>query len=352
MEREERMEKPKNDLLLRAAHREPVERTPIWLMRQAGRYMPEYRALREKAGSFMNFYKNVELSVEATILPYKLLEVDASIIFSDILTPLESIGMRFEFREGEGPVFLNPIESPDDILKLKKFNPEDVYYVGEIIKGVNQALNRAIPTIGFCGAPFTLAAYMIEGRTSRDFKKAKSFMYNYPDAFKDLLDKLSDMLIEYLNFQIESGADAVQIFDSWGGYLSPDDYREFALPPVKKIIKGIKRDYQPVIHFTRGVAGFFDDMITSGADVYSVDWMIDLSDVKKKLNGKAAAQGNLDPIVLYADKDVIKEKAVAILNKWGKDTGHIFNLGHGLMPDMEMEKVRYLIKVVQEESRR
>ncbi len=342
----------KNDLFLRAALREPIERTPIWLMRQAGRYMPEYRALREKAGNFVNFYKNVDLAVEATILPRKLLGVDASIIFSDILTPLESIGMNFEFREGEGPVFLNPIHTPDDILKLKPFNREDVYYVGEIIKGVNIALDREIPTIGFCGAPFTLAAYMIEGRTSRDFKKAKTFMYNYPDAFKELLDKLADMLIDYLNFQIESGADAVQIFDSWGGYLSPDDYREFALPPIKKIIKGLKRDYQPVIHFTKGVAGFFDDMITSGADVYSVDWMIDLSDVKKKINGRAAAQGNLDPIVLYASEEVIEEKAVSILEKWGKDTGHIFNLGHGLMPDMEVKKVKFLVDVVKNKSKR
>lgn len=342
----------KNDLFLRAALREPVERTPIWLMRQAGRYMPEYRALREKAGNFVNFYKNVDLAVEATILPRKLLGVDASIIFSDILTPLESIGMNFEFREGEGPVFLNPIQTPDDIIQLKPFNKEDVYYVGEIIKGVNKALDREIPTIGFCGAPFTLAAYMIEGRTSRDFKKAKAFMYNYPDAFKELLDKLADMLIDYLNFQIESGADAVQIFDSWGGYLSPDDYREFALPPIKKIIRGLKRDYQPVIHFTKGVAGFFDDMITSGADVYSVDWMIDLADVKKKLNGKAAAQGNLDPIVLYASEEVIEEKAVSILKKWGKDTGHIFNLGHGLMPDMEVKKVKFLVDVVKNKSKR
>ncbi len=342
----------KNDLFLRAALREPIERTPIWLMRQAGRYMPEYRALREKAGNFVNFYKNVELAVEATILPRKLLGVDASIIFSDILTPLESIGMRFEFREGEGPVFLNPINTPEDILKLKPFKREDVSYVGEIIKGVNRALNREVPTIGFCGAPFTLAAYMIEGRTSRDFKKAKSFMFNYPEAFKELLDKLADMLIEYLNFQIDSGADALQIFDSWGGYLSPDDYREFALPPIKKIIKGIKRDYQPVIHFTKGVAGFFDDMITSGADVYSVDWMIDLEEVKRKLNGKAAAQGNLDPIVLYADEHVIEEKAVSIIRKWGKDTGHIFNLGHGLMPDMEVKKVKFLVDTVKEKSKR
>ncbi|SNZ02456.1 uroporphyrinogen decarboxylase [Persephonella hydrogeniphila] len=340
----------KNDLFLRACHREPVERTPIWLMRQAGRYMPEYRALREKAGGFVAFYKNVELAVEATVLPRKILGVDASIIFSDILTPLESIGMDFEFKEGEGPVFYNPIEKPEDINRLKPFDRQDVYYVGEIIKGVNRALNREIPTIGFCGAPFTLAAYMIEGRTSKDFKKAKTFMYNYPDAFKELLDRLADMLIEYLNFQIESGADAVQIFDSWGGYLSPDDYREFALPPIKKIIKGLKRDYQPVIHFTKGVAGFFDDMITSGADVYGVDWMIDLSEVKEKLDGKAAAQGNLDPVVLYAEKDVIREKAVSILRKWGKDTGHIFNLGHGLMPDMEVEKVKYLVDVVKKES--
>ncbi len=340
----------KNNLFLRACHREPIERTPIWLMRQAGRYMPEYRALREKAGNFVTFYKDVDLSVKATILPKKLLDIDASIIFSDILTPLESIGIKFEFREGEGPVFLNPIKNPDDILKLKKFNRIDVYYVGEIIKGVNQALNREIPTIGFCGAPFTLAAYMIEGKTSKDFKKAKAFMFNHPDEFKDLLDKLADMLIDYLNFQIESGADAVQIFDSWGGYLSPDDYREFALPPIKKIISNLKRDYQPVIHFTKGVAGLLDDMITSNADVYGVDWMIDIREVKNKLNGKASVQGNLDPIALYGTKEVIKEKAISILKKWGSDTGHIFNLGHGLMPDMEVEKVRHLVDVVKKES--
>ena len=346
------MELPKNDLLLRAAKWEKIERTPIWLMRQAGRYMPEYRKLREKAGSFKNFYKNVELSVKASILPKKILDVDAIIIFSDILTPLESIGMEFEFIEKRGPVFKNPINSPTDIEKLKPFNREDVYFVGEIIKGVNNEINRELPVIGFCGAPFTLAAYMIEGKTSKDFKKAKSFMFNYPNEFKILLDKLADMLIDYLNFQIESGADAVQIFDSWAGYLSPDDYKEFALPPIKKIIKNLKRDYQPVIHFTKGVAGILDYIITSGADVYSVDWMIDLKILKEKSNRRFAVQGNLDPTVLYADKEVIKKKVLEILNKWGKDSGHIFNLGHGLSPDMEQDKVKYLVDVVKELSQR
>ncbi len=343
---------PKNDLLIRAAKRKPVERTPIWLMRQAGRYMPEYRKLREKAGDFKRFYKDVELAVKATLLPYNILGVDALIIFSDILTPLESIGMKFEFKEGEGPVFENPIEAVDDIEKLGEFDVEDVSFVGRIIEEVGKEINYNLPVIGFCGAPFTLAAYMIEGRTSRDFKKTKVFMYENPDGFKKLLDKLTDMLIEYLNFQIKSGADAVQIFDSWAGYLSPDDYREFALPPIKKLISSLKRDYQPVIHFTKGVAGFFEDMITSGADVYSVDWMVDLKDVKEKINGKAAAQGNLDPIVLYAEKDVIKREAIKILDKWGDDTGHIFNLGHGLMPDMSVENVKFLVDVVKEESRR
>lgn len=347
------MEKPKNDLLLRAIKKEPIERTPIWLMRQAGRYMPEYRKLREKAGNFKNFYKNVELAVEASILPYKFLGVDATIIFSDILTPLEPMGFNFDFKQGEGPVFEKPIEKPEDINRLKPLDVNEVSYVGEIIKGVNEILNRAIPSIGFCGAPFTLAAYMIEGRTSRDFKKAKTFMYNYPEEFKTLLDKLADSLVDYLYFQIESGADAVQIFDSWAGYLSPDDYKEFALPPIKKVIKKLKeKTNTPIIHFTKGVAGFLDYMITSGADVYSVDWMIDIKKVKEKVFPKSAVQGNLDPIVLYAEKEVIKRKAIEILEKWGKDSGHIFNLGHGLMPDMEKEKVKYLVKVVQEESRR
>ncbi|NPA12371.1 MAG: uroporphyrinogen decarboxylase [Aquificae bacterium] len=344
------MDKPVNDLFLRACRREPVERTPIWLMRQAGRYMPQYQQLRKEAGDFISFYKNVDLSVKATLLPKDLLGVDALIIFSDILTPLEAVGVEFEFREGEGPVFKNPINTPEDILKLKPFDQSQVWFVGEIIKGVNRASNRELPTIGFCGAPFTLAAYMIEGRTSKDFKKAKAFMYNYPDAFKELLDKLADMLILYLNFQIESGADAVQIFDSWGGYLSPEDYKEFALPPINKIIKGIRREDQPVIHFTKGVAGFFEYMITSGADVYGIDWMMDIGKAKEMVKGQFAIQGNLDPTVLYADKGVIRKKALEILDKWGKDTGHIFNLGHGLMPDMDMEKVKYLVQVVKEES--
>ncbi|RMD46007.1 MAG: uroporphyrinogen decarboxylase [Aquificota bacterium] len=348
------MNKPQNELFLKAAKRKPIERTPIWLMRQAGRYIPEYRELRKKAGSFKNFYKNVELSVKASILPYKLLGVDATIIFSDILTPLEPMGFNFDFKEGEGPVFESPIKNPKDINRLKPLNIEEVDYVGEIIKGVNEELDRAIPTIGFCGAPFTLAAYMIEGRTSKDFKKAKSFMFNYPAEFKRLVDKLADSLIEYISFQIKSGADAVQIFDSWGGYLSPDDYKEFALPPIKKIISNLKEKYEdiPIIHFTKGVAGFLDYMTESNADVYSVDWMVDLKEVKNKVFPKASVQGNLDPVVLYANKEVIKRKAINILEKWGRDTGHIFNLGHGLMPDMEVEKVRYLVEVVQEESKR
>ncbi len=341
---------PKNDLLIRAAKREPVERTPIWLMRQAGRYMPEYRELRKKAGNFKKFYKDVNLAVEATLLPYHILGVDALIIFSDILTPLESLGMRFDFKEGEGPVFENPIENEKDIEKLGQFNVKDVSYVGEIINQTGKRINYEIPVIGFCGAPFTLAAYMIEGRTSKDFKKTKKFMYEKPQAFKKLLDKLSDMLIEYLNFQISAGANAVQIFDSWAGYLTPDDYKEFALPPVKKIISSLKRTYQPVIHFTKGVAGFFDAMITSKADVYSVDWMIDLETVKEKLNNQASAQGNLDPIVLYASKEVIAKEAIKILQKWGNETGHIFNLGHGLMPDMSVENVKFLVDTVKEKS--
>ncbi|RUM57168.1 MAG: uroporphyrinogen decarboxylase [Persephonella sp.] len=346
------MNLPKNDLFLRAIRWEKVERTPIWLMRQAGRYMPEYRKLREKARSFKNFYKNVELSVKASLLPKKILGVDAIIIFSDILTPLESIGMKFDFIEKQGPVFENPINEPSDIDRLREFNREDVSFVGEIIKEVNTELNRELPVIGFCGAPFTLVAYMIEGRTSRDFKRAKSFMFNYPDKFKELLDKLADMLTDYINFQIESGADAIQIFDSWAGYLTPDDYKEFALPPIKKIIQNVKRDYQPIIHFTKGVAGIVDYMITSGADAYSVDWMIDLRVLKEKLNGSFAVQGNLDPTVLYADKKVIREKVLDILNKWGMESGHVFNLGHGLSPDMEEDKVKYLVDTVKELSQR
>lgn len=341
---------PKNDLFIRAAKNQPIERTPIWLMRQAGRYMKEYRQLREIAGSFKNFYKNIDLAVKASILPKKLLDIDATIIFSDILTPLESIGMKFDFKEGEGPVFENPIKSEKDIENLKPFNIEDIYYVGEIIKGVNQELSREIPTIGFCGAPFTLAAYMIEGKGSKDFKKTKSFMYNNPQAFEKLLDKISDMLVDYLNFQIESGADAVQIFDSWAGHLSPASYREFGLKPVKKIISKLNRENTVVIHFVKGACGFLDYLLESGADVYSVDWMVDIKKVKQKIYPKASVQGNLDPYVLYAEKDKIKEQAKVIIESWGADSGHIFNLGHGLMPDMEFDKVKFLVETVKEIS--
>ena len=346
------MNKPKNDLFLRACRREKIERTPIWLMRQAGRYMPEYRKLREQAGGFKNFYKNVELSVKASLLPHKILGVDAIIIFSDILTPLESLGIDFDFHEGKGPIIENPIRKPEDIDRLKQFSVEDVKFVGEIIKGVNKELNRELPVIGFAGAPFTLIAYMIEGRGSKDWKLTKRFMFDYPEAFKRLSDILVDTLTEYLSFQIDSGADAVQIFDSWGGILSPDDYKEFSLPFITKIIKNLKEKYPntPIIHFTKGVAGILDYKTTSGADVYGIDWMIDIKKVKDLSQGRFAVQGNLDPTVLYADKEVIKKKAIDILNKWGNDTGHIFNLGHGLMPDMEQDKVKYLVDIVKEYS--
>jgi len=344
------MQNPKNDLFLRACRRQKVERTPIWLMRQAGRYMKEYRQLREIAGSFKNYYKNVDMAVKASILPYTLLGVDAIIIFSDILTPLESIGMKFDFKEGEGPVFENPIKSKEDIQNLKEFNAEDVYFVGEIIKGVNQTINREIPVIGFAGAPFTIVAYMIEGRGSKDFKKTKSFMYNNQEDFKMLLDKIADMTIKYLSFQIKSGADAVQIFDSWAGHLSPKDYKEFVLPSVKKVIENLKHYNKLIIHFTKGVCGFMDFILDSNADVYSIDWMIDIKKAKDLIYPKASVQGNLDPMVLYADKDIIKKEAEYIIKSWGEDTGHIFNLGHGLMPDMDASKVKFLVDTVKEIS--
>lgn len=340
----------KNDLFIRAAKMQPIDRTPIWLMRQAGRYMKEYRQLREMAGSFKNFYKNVDLAVKASILPKKLLDVDATIIFSDILTPLESIGINFDFKEGEGPIFENPIRSEKDIENLKPFNLDDVAYVGQIIKGVNVELSREIPTIGFCGAPFTLAAYMIEGKGSKDFKKTKSFMYNNPKAFTKLLDKICDMLVDYLNFQIDSGADAVQIFDSWAGYLPPAMYREFGLKPVKNIISRLKRENIVVIYFAKGVCGFLDNLLESGADTYSIDWMVDILKAKQKIYPYASIQGNLDPYVLYADRDIIKQQARTIIESWGKDSGHIFNLGHGLMPDMEFDKVKFLVDSVKDIS--
>jgi len=328
----------KNDLLLRAIRKEPVERFPVWLMRQAGRYMREYRDLRAREEDFLSFCKNVDLAVEVSLLPLKLLGVDAIIIFSDILVPLEALGVKVEFLEGEGP----RLEWSGRISDLKKYDPEENAYVYEIIRRVKKAQDE-VPVIGFAGAPFTLLSYLIEGRASRDFRKTKLFMWEREFDFKRLMEILTDVVLEYLSRQVEAGADAVQIFDSWTLHLSRQDYEEFVLPYVADLMQRLKERFDtPLIYFFRGSSSFVDLVRETEADVLSVDWSVDLS--IEALKTEKTLQGNLEPAVLYAKEDTIKFKVLELLKSVPRKTGYIFNLGHGLAPDMDFEKVKLLIE--------
>ena len=331
---------PKNDLFLKSLRKEPIDRFPVWLMRQAGRYMPEYRDLRAKAGDFLSFCKDVDSAVKVSLLPLELLEVDAIIIFSDILVPLEAMGVKVEFVEGEGP----KLEWSGKVSDLREYNPEENSFVYEIIKGVKEAQNE-VPVIGFAGAPFTLASYMIEGGSSKDFRKAKIFMWEREYDFKRLMETLTEVIYRYLIAQIKAGADAVQIFDSWAGHLSRADYEEMVFPHVSSLIEKLKAESDvPVIYFFKGSSSFMDLAIKTQADALSVDWSVDLS--IEAVRTDKVLQGNLEPSVLYASHETIKFKALEILRGIPRKTGYIFNLGHGIAPDMEFEKVKLLVDTV------
>ncbi|RLJ70065.1 uroporphyrinogen decarboxylase [Hydrogenivirga caldilitoris] len=330
----------KNDLLLRAIRKEPIERFPVWLMRQAGRYMREYRDLRAREENFLSFCKNVELAVKVSLLPLELLGVDAIIIFSDILVPLESIGVKVDFVEGEGP----RLEWSGKVSELKRYNPEDNAFVYEIIRNVKEAQDE-VPVIGFAGAPFTLASYVIEGSSSRDFRKTKLFMWEREYDFKKLMEILSETLYRYILKQIEAGADVVQLFDSWTNYLSRNDYEEYVFPYVRELINRIKsKTDTPLIYFFKGSSSFIDLAKQTQADVLSVDWSVDLS--LEAVRNDKVLQGNLEPSVLYAKEETIKFKTLELLNGIPRKTGYIFNLGHGLAPDMEFDKVKFLVDTV------
>lgn len=345
------MSKLKNDLLLRAARKQKVERTPIWIMRQAGRYLPEYRAIREKA-DFITMCKTPELAAEVTIQPVDIIGVDAAIIFSDILVIPEAMGMTFEMNEGKGPIFHNPLRTKEDANKLKKITVEkDLKYVMDAVSLVKKELDGRVPVIGFCGSPWTLLTYMVEGKGSKNFSHVKSFIYNQPKIAHQVLEKLATAGAEYLSAKIEAGANAVQIFDTWGGILNQNDYAEFSLPYMKMIIENIKKkDDEPVIVFSKGVHYKLNKLAKSGADVIGLDWTMDLGKVRKRTGGKVALQGNLDPTILYAADDKIKEEVKRVLESYGKGSGHIFNLGHGILPDIKPEKARALVNFVKEES--
>lgn len=339
-----------NDLFLRACKRLPVERTPIWIMRQAGRYLPEYRAVRERA-DFLTMCKTPELATEVTLQPIDLIGVDAAIIFSDILVIPEAMGMHLEMHEGVGPVFPHPIRTEDDAKDLKSIDPTvDLKYVLDAVSMTKKALGGRVPLIGFTGSPWTLLSYMVEGMGSKNFSSVKRLIYQDPALAHRLLDKISDAVAVYLSAKIEAGVNAVQIFDTWGGILSQDDFQTFSLNYMKKIISQVKRKDEPVILFAKGVHYGLNRLAESGADVLGLDWTMNIGDVRKAVGNKVALQGNLDPTILYAPHDKIRQEAGKILKSFGHGSGHVFNLGHGILPDVPPENLKALVDFVKEES--
>ena len=341
----------KNDLFLRACKKLPVERTPVWIMRQAGRYLPEYRAVREKA-DFLTMCRTPDISAEVTVQPVDIIGVDAAIIFSDILVIPEAMGMAFDMIESRGPVFHKPISNEQDVAGLKEIDPlKDLKYVLDAVSVAKRELNNRVPLIGFSGSPWTLMTYMVEGNGSKNFSAVKKLIYNNPSLAHRLADKISDAVAAYLSAKIEAGADAVQIFDTWGGILSPADYREFSLNYISKVISRIKRKDEPVIVFSKGVHHNLEEIVEAGADVVGLDWTVDLGDIRKEIGDKAALQGNMDPSILFAPKDKIRLEAKRILASFGEGSGHIFNLGHGILPDTDPSNAKALVEFVKEESK-
>ena len=341
----------KNDLFLRACKKLPVERTPVWIMRQAGRYLPEYRAIREKA-DFLTMCRTPELASQVTIQPVDIIGVDAAIIFSDILVIPEAMGMKLEMIESEGPIFHHPVRNENDADNLKEIDPtKELKYVLDAVSLTKKELHGRVPLLGFSGSPWTLFTYMVEGRGSKNFRHVKKLIYNNPSLAHKILDKLSRTVADYLSAKIEAGADAVQIFDTWGGILSQKDFAEFSLRYITKVISQIKRKDEPVIVFAKGVHYKMDMLAASGADVISLDWTMDIGKVRNEIGEKVALQGNMDPTILYAEKDVIRKEVKRILSSYGEGSGHVFNLGHGILPDVDPENAKAFVQYVKEESR-
>jgi uroporphyrinogen decarboxylase len=336
---------------LKACHREATDTTPIWLMRQAGRYMPEYRHVREHH-PLLTIIKTPELACEVTLQPIEAFDLDAAIIFADILPPLEGMGLHLRFAEGEGPVIGNPVRSADDIARLRVLPPEETlpFTLDAIRLARAQLDSRDIPLIGFSGAPFTLAAYAIEGRGSRTYTLAKGLMMSAPAAWDELMTKLSEVVGAYLLAQARAGAQALQLFDSWAGQLSASDYRQFALPYTQRAIVIAHQAGVPIIHFATDTSGYLEAMRETGADVVSVDWRVDIDAAWKRLGEDVAVQGNLDPVALLAPWDALKQRAQTILDQAGGRPGHIFNLGHGILPETPPDNVKRLVDFVHEYS--
>jgi len=341
-----------NDRLLRACRREPVDRTPVWLMRQAGRYMAEYRQLREKH-TILEIIKTPELAVEVTLQPINAFDLDAAIIFADILPPLEAMGLSLEFIRGEGPVIHNPLRSAADVAALSVPDPrKSLSFTIEAIRLVQDELDGRIPLIGFSGAPFTLASYAVEGGASRSFILTKSLMYDQPGTWHALMDKLATMVGDYLKAQAEAGAQVLQLFDSWAGALSTADYRRYVLPYSQRAIQTAGSTGATVIHFGTGTSGLLETFKEAGGDVIGVDWRVSLADAWRRLGDDTAIQGNLDPVALFAPLPELERQVREILAQAGGRPGHIFNLGHGILPQTPVEHVAALVDMVHELSKR
>jgi uroporphyrinogen decarboxylase len=337
-----------NDTFLRACRGETTTHTPIWIMRQAGRYQPEYRKIREKY-TLVEICKHPEVCAEVTLLPVQQLNVDAAIIFSDIMVPLDAMGISFEIKENIGPIIKNPIKSRHDIDKIHTFEPDIINYTGTAISMLRKELT--VPLIGFCGAPFTLASYLIEGGPSKNFIKTKTMMYSNPDDWHLLLRKLSAGMFSYLKYQVTAGAQALQVFDSWIGNLTPDDYTTYILPHTQRLFTELKTLNVPVIHFGFNASHLLELLQQAGGDVIGIDWKTDISQARQRLGNTISLQGNLDPVLLFAPQNIIEQKTKNILDSIPQK-GHIFNLGHGILPNTDVVKVKELVEFVHQYRRK
>ena len=345
----------KNDTLIKALLKKPVTRTPVWMMRQAGRYLPEYREIREQAGSFMNLCTNPELACEVTLQPLRRFEFDAAILFSDILTIPDAMGLGLYFTEGEGPKFKNPVRTAADIEKLPIPDPTaELRYVIDAVSLIKKALQGNVPLIGFSGSPWTLATYMVEGGSSRSFQKIKSLMYEQPALLHIMLDKLAHAVAAYLNAQIAAGAQVVMLFDTWGGMLTSEDYLEFSLYYAKQVKALLNTESEgqkiPGILFTKGGGLWLEAMADAGYDALGLDWQTDIQQARARVGNRVALQGNMDPVALYARPEIITAKVNAVLQKYGSGSGHVFNLGHGILPDINPEHVKAMVDAVHQFS--
>lgn len=347
----------KNDRLLRALLKQPVDVTPVWMMRQAGRYLPEYRATRDKAGDFMSLCKNPQLACEVTLQPLERFPLDAAILFSDILTIPDAMGLGLYFETGEGPRFKKVISNMADVNALPIPDTEqDLGYVLQAVRTIRKELNGRVPLIGFAGSPWTLATYMVEGGSSKDFRKIKAMAYDTPEVVHALLTKLTRTVINYLNGQILAGAQAIQIFDTWGGNLASNAYLEFSLSYMQQIVKGLIKEHEgrqvPVILFTKNGGQWLEAMADTGATALGLDWTCDIKQARARVGHKVALQGNMDPSVLYANTSAIQEEVGRILAGYGEGSGHVFNLGHGITPKVKPEHAAAFINAVHDLSAR